>query len=294
MDIPRSSCRYLRRRDDSRLRELLQQLAREYPRFGYRRLHVLLRRDSVCVNHKRVQRVYREMGLSVKRNRRKRLSRALIPRAVLTAPGQQWAIDFASDVTASGRRLRALSVVDSFTRQCHALEVDISFPSRRVTRVLGKAIERFGNPQTIRCDNGPELCSRHFLAWANERKIDVLHIRPGKPTENAYVESFHGRLRDECLNTSWFWNLFDARRKISAWQLAYNTTRPHSALAYRTPNEFAQEWQAASPSQQIHAIDGRSRQGSPGGLRFAPALTRSAIDQNKHPEGEAANKVVVW
>jgi putative transposase len=126
----------------------LQGLAREHPRFAYRRLHVLLRRDAVVINHKRVQRVYREMGLSVKRNRRKRLTRALQPRPVLTAPGQQWSIDFANDVTASGRRLRVLSAVDSFTRQRHVLEVDTSFPSRRVTRVLDRAIERFGKPQT--------------------------------------------------------------------------------------------------------------------------------------------------
>ena len=257
MGVPRSSCRYESRRDDGVLRDRLQELAREHPRFGYRRLHVLLRRDEVTINHKKVQRVYREMGLSVKRNRRKRLTRSLQPRPVLTTPGQQWSIDFASDVTASGRRLRMFSVVDSFTRQCHALEVDTSFPSRRVTRVLDQAIERFGKPQTIRCDNGPELCSRHFLAWAIERKIDVLHIRPGKPTENAYVESFHGRLRDECLNTSWFWNLFDARRKISLWQHAYNATRPHSALSYRTPNEFTKQWQAAALPQPIgHATEG--------------------------------------
>jgi len=209
-------------------------------------------REQVTVNHKKVQRVYRDLGLAVKRNRRKRLTRSLQPRAVLTEPGQQWSIDFASDVTASGRRLRVFSVVDSFTRQCHGLEVDTSFPSRRVTRVLDRAIDRFGKPQTIRCDNGPELCSRHFLAWAIERKIDVLHIRPGKPTENAYVESFHGRLRDECLNTSWFWNLFDARRKITTWQQAYNLTRPHSSLGYRTPNEFANQWQARCYPQPLH------------------------------------------
>ncbi len=141
-------CGYRSRRDDSVLRERLQGLAREHPRFAYRRLHVLLRRDAVVINHKRVQRVYREMGLSVKRNRRKRLTRALQPRPVLTAPGQQWSIDFANDVTASGRRLRVLSAVDSFTRQRHVLEVDTSFPSRRVTRVLDRAIERFGKPQT--------------------------------------------------------------------------------------------------------------------------------------------------
>ena len=117
--------------------------------------------------------------------------------------------------------------------------------------MLDQAIEQHSKPEAIRCDNGPELCSRHFLAWAIDRKIDVLHLRPGKPTENAFVESFHGRLRDECLNTSWFWNLFDARKKIRAWQHAYNFTRPHSALQYKTPNEFALQWHT-SPQAQLN------------------------------------------
>ena len=161
----------------------------------------------------------------------------------MIAPGQQRSIDFAGEVTAAGRRLRVFRVIDSFTKQCHALQVDTSFPGRRVTRVPDRAIEQFGRPQTIRCDKGPELTSRPFLAGAIEGRIDVAHIPPGKPTENAYVESFHGRLGDECLNTSWFWNLFDAGRKISAWQSAYHSTRPPSSLAYRTPNEFMHPWQ---------------------------------------------------
>ena len=193
--------------------------------------------------------MYRELGLTVKRTRRKRLERLLQPRPMLTAPNQEWSIDFASDVTAGSQRIRVLSVIDSFTKQSLALEVNTSFPSRRMTRVLEKAIERYGPPLAIRCDNGPELTSRHFLAWAIESKIDILHIRPGKPTENAYVESFHGRLRDECLNVSWFWNLFDARRKISAWRLDYNFQRPHSSLGYRTPAEFHQAWLAQTTKQ---------------------------------------------
>ncbi len=216
MKVPRSSCRYRSRRNDGDLRERLLHLAREHPRFGYRRLHVLLRRDAVRVNHKRVQRVYREMGLSVKRNRRKRLTRSLQPRPVLTAPAEQWSIDFASDVMASGRRLRVLSVVDAFTRQCHALEADTSFPSRRVTRVLDRAIERFGKPQTIRCDNGPEFTSRRMLGWAEDWKVGLVHIQPGKPMQNGHVESFHKRLRDECLNASWFRTLHDVRSTLAS------------------------------------------------------------------------------
>ena len=158
------------------------------------------------------------------------------------AANQEWALDFAHDAVAWGRAIRVLSVVDACTRECLALEVDPSFASRRVTRVLEEiAVER-GQPQGIRCDNGPELTSRHFLAWCIERRVDMRHIQPGKPTENAHVESFHGRLRDECLNTNWFWNLLDARRKITAWREEYNQERPHSSLGYRTPLEFAVEW----------------------------------------------------
>jgi len=132
-----------------------------------------------------------------------------------------------------------LSVVDAYTRECLALEVDTSFASRRVTRVLEQIVAERGVPQAIRCDNGPELTSRHFLAWCIERQIELLHIQPGKPTQNARIESFHGRLREECLAVSWFQNLFDARRKIAAWRKEYNEERPHSSLGYKTPNEFA-------------------------------------------------------
>lgn len=246
MEIPRTTCRYGSRRDDSGLRQRLVELARDKPRYGYRRLHVLLRRNAEPVNHKRVWRVYRELGLSVKRTRRKRLQRALQPRPLLTAANQEWAIDFASDVAASGQRLRIFSVVDSYTRECLALEVDTSMPSRRITRALGDVIAGRASPVAIRSDNGPEMSSRHYLAWCIEHRIDAVHIQPGKPTQNAFVESFHGRLRDECLNTSWFWNLIDARQKIRAWRTEYNTQRPHSSLGYRTPMEFA-ALRAASP-----------------------------------------------
>jgi putative transposase len=281
MEIPRMSYRYQSRRDDSALRERLLELAREKPRFGYRRLWVLLvrdrRHDEERINHKRVWRVYRDLGLSVRRTRRKRLQRALRPRPVLTAPNQEWAVDFASDIAASGRRLRIFSVVDSYTRECLALEVDTSLPSRRVTRTLAEIIERRGAPVAIRSDNGPEVSSRHFLAWCIERKIDAVHIQPGKPTQNAHVESFHGRLRDECLNVSWFWNLFDARKKIAAWRIDYNTQRPHSALRYLTPEEFARA--AASPSSVSDNTRPALAQGNPSGSAGAcapaPALTQT-------------------
>jgi len=165
--------------------------------------------------------------------------RARAPLRLLTEANQEWALDFAHDVIAAGRTIRVLSVVDAYTRECLALEVDSSFASQRVTRVLEEIIARRGQPLSLRCDNGPELTSRHFLAWCIERKIELIHIQPGKPTENAHVESFHGRLREECLRINWFHNLFDARRKIASWRQEYNEQRPHSSLNYRTPAEFA-------------------------------------------------------
>jgi putative transposase len=141
----------------------------------------------------------------------------------------------------AGETIRVLSVVDAYTRECLALEVDTSFASRRVTRVLETIIAERGMPQVIRCDNGPELTSRHFLAWCIERKIEWVHIQPGRPMQNGQVESFHGKLRDECLRVSWFGNLFEARQKIAAWRTEYNRERPHSSLGHRTPEEFARE-----------------------------------------------------
>jgi putative transposase len=239
MGIPRSTYRYKVRKDDTALREKLIELAHEQPRYGSRRLCVLLKRDGMRVNAKRVRRVYRAAGLQVRRLRRRRLTRSLIPRVTLTEANQEWAVDFASDVTEGGTRLRVLSVIDAYTRECLALETDTSFPSRRVTRVLEAVMAQRGVPQRVRSDNGPELTSRHYLAWFAERKIAAIHIQPGKPMQNGHVESFHGRLRDECLNASWFWNLWDARRKIGAWCEHYNTRRRHSQLGYRTPEEFA-------------------------------------------------------
>jgi putative transposase len=239
MGIAVASYYYRTTRSDEPLRTRLVELAREKPRFGYRRLHVLLGRSGEQVNHKRVHRIYREAGLMIRRKKRKhcvREGKALLAR---TAANQEWALDFVHDAVECGRAIRVLSVVDAFTRECLALEVDTSFASRRVTRVLDAIIAQRGMAGAIRCDNGPEFTSRHFLAWAVERQIEVIHIQPGKPTQNARVESFNGRLREECLNVSWFQNVFEARRKITAWRKEYNEERPHSSLGYKTPKEFA-------------------------------------------------------
>ncbi len=244
MQIAVSSFRYRSTRSDEELRERLIELARKKPRFGYRRLHIHLTGEHV--NHKRVFRVYREAGLAVRRKARKRLVRAGVPRPALTAPNQEWALDFVHDAMASGRAIRVLSVVDECTRECLKLEVDTSFASRRVTRALEAIIEERKKPLAIRCDNGPEFTSRHFLAWCIEKQIELVHIQPGKPQQNGYVESFNGKLRDECLNVSWFENLWDARRKIAAWQQEFNEERPHSSLGYQTPAEYARQLVASS------------------------------------------------
>jgi putative transposase len=245
--------RYRSQRSDEPLRTKLVELAREKPRFGYRRLQVLLRRQGERVNHKRVHRIYREAGLMIRRKKRKHCVRVGRPLVVRTAANQEWALDFAHDAVACGRAIRVLSVVDAYTRECLALEVDTSFASRRVTRVLEGIVAERGLPQAIRCDNGPELTSRHFLAWCIERRIELVHIQPGKPTQNAYVESFHGRLREECLSVSWFQNLFAARRKIAAWRIEYNEERPHSSLSYLTPKEFSTSMRAAESGSALLA-----------------------------------------
>lgn len=180
------------------------------PERSYRRLRILVRREGVRVNHKRLYRVYPEAGLCLKRKKRRHCLRSGVALRLLTAANQEWALEFAHDMVAAGRTIRVLSVVDAFTRECLALEVDTGFASRRVTRVLDEVIALHGVPPEIRCDDGPELTSRHFLAWGLEWKIELRHIQPGRPMQNGHVESFQGRLREECRRTHWFKNLFDA------------------------------------------------------------------------------------
>lgn len=210
--FPVSSFRYRLRRNDDGLREHLIALAHEKPRYGYRRLHVLLEREGEHVNHKRVHRIYREAGLALRRKKRKHCVRTSASLGVYTEANQEWALDFVHDVTASGRSIRVLNVIDAYTHESLAMEVDTSFAGLRLTRVLDGIIAERGQPQSIRCDNGPELTSRHFLAWNLERKINLIHTQPGKSTQNGYVESFNGKLREECLRISWLQNLFEARR----------------------------------------------------------------------------------
>ncbi len=240
MKVAVSSFRYpaRHRQREETLRQRLKALAEQYPRFGSPRLCALVRREE-RYNHKLVERIYREAGLSLRRKRRRRLQRQRVPMMVVEAANQEWAMDFVTDSLASARHVRILTVVDVFTRECLALETDTSMGSLRVLRVLDSIMAERGAPLRLRCDNGPEFTSRAFLAWALVRKIELVHIRPGKPVENAHIESFNGRLREECLNASWFRNLFDARRQIDRWREHYNQVRPHSSLQFQTPQEFA-------------------------------------------------------
>lgn len=254
--MDRSTYRYEPRPDrNEELRKQLTDLARQKPRYGYRRLGVLLERSGETVNHKRLFRVYQEAGLGVRRRERKRVERARTGMPQLLRPNQEWSADFVSDALANGRAIRALTVVDNFTKVSPAIEVDTSLSSKRVIRVLDRIIDERGLPDGIRLDNGSEFTSREFVAWAKQKEVRLIHIQPGKPVQNSYIESFNGRFRDECLNVNWFQNLADARRKIEAWRVEYNQHRPHSSLAYRTPEEFERAWSPSPSSIVIEQVD---------------------------------------
>lgn len=230
-----------RTEENERLRHRLRELADERKRWGYRRLHILLAREGWQVNIKRVYRIYVEEQLVV-RKREKRRRRGAATRVPIAAPfhaNQVWTMDFLHDALANGRKLRTLSIEDAFTREMLAIEVDTSLPALRVIRVLEQLREERGLPAQIIVDNGSEFTSKALDQWAYEHHVRLHFITPGRPMENGYIESFHGKFRDECLNEHWFLSLNDARETIESWRLDYNQVRPHSALAYRTPDEFA-------------------------------------------------------
>lgn len=245
----RTSQRYRSRRPvRTALRERLATLALLRPRWGYRRLYRLLRREGQRVNRKLVYRLYRELGLAVRRRRRKRVAVVRQPLTPPTAPQVRWSMDFVSDALADGRRFRALTFVDDFTRECPAIEVDHALSGERVVRVLERLAQTRGLPDHLVCDNGPEFTSEALDIWAHQRGVRLHFIEPGKPVQNAFAESFNGRLRDECLNESWFVTLPDARATIEAWRTDYNEVRPHSSLGDRTPTEFLRTLKASAGS----------------------------------------------
>ena len=241
--IHRSVARYKPRKEaPTKLLSRLRELASERRRYGYRRLTVMLRREGFVVNHKKVYRLYREEGLAVRRRKRKKLAGA--ERVIPPLPerrNQRWSMDFVQDGLADGRRIRVLTLVDNYSRECLALEVGTSLPGARVVRVLEQVSSIRGTPKTIVVDNGPEFAGKALDAWAYENGVGLHFIAPGKPVQNAYIESFNGKFRDECLNEHWFGSIAEAESVVEAWRQDYNTVRPHSSLGYRTPEQAVRE-----------------------------------------------------
>jgi putative transposase len=221
-------------------------------RWGYRRLHILLRREGWKVNHKRVYRLYKQEGLDlrIRRRRRKHVATPRVPCPPAVAPNDRWSMDFMSDRLANGPAFRVLTLVDNVTRISPLIAADVSLAGRRVAELLDQAVAQYGLPKAICVDDGPEFAGRELDAWAYRRGVKLCFSRPGKPTDNAFAESFNGRLREECLNTHWFGSLEEARSVLEAWRKEYNTERPHSALGHKTPAEYAAQWR---PPEQANA-----------------------------------------
>ncbi len=235
------------RKDDKGFRARLRELAEQRRRYGAPRLHVILKREGLVINHKRTERVYREEGLSLRlRKRKKRASGLRIEMPKPERVNQRWSMDFVSDALWTGRRFRILTIVDNYSRECPWLEVDTSIGGERVCRVLDQIAATRGTPEMITVDNGPEFSGRALDEWAYQRGVKLNFIRPGKPTENAYIESFNGKFREECLNEHWFTSFNEARERIESWRQDYNMFRPHSSIGDLTPNEFAAKNSVAS------------------------------------------------
>ena len=238
---PRVYRRTSKRPADTALRTRMKELASERRRFGYRRLHILLKREGWEVNWKKLYRLYREEGLTVrKRGGRKRAVGTRTPMAIPPGPNPRWSLDFMSDALEDGRRFRVLNVIDDFSRECLAAVVDTSIGGARVARELDRIAELRGYPCMVVSDNGTELTSNAMLKWQEDRKVDWHYIAPGKPMQNGLVESFNGRMREECLNEHLFPSLRHACRMIAAWRADYNHHRPHSSLDGLTPWEYHQ------------------------------------------------------
>jgi putative transposase len=239
---------------DAPLKARMHEIASTRVRYGFWRIFVLIRRDGWVVNHKRVYRLYKEEGLNLraKRPRRRKAAAHRLDRPLLTAPNQSWSMDFVSDALFNGHKFRALTVVDNYTRECLAIEAAPSLSGADVVRALQRVVsERKAKPGRIQADNGPEFISLALDKWAYEIGVTLDFSRPGKPTDNAFIESFNGSLRDECLNTNWFMSLDDARQKLENWRQDYNHFRPHSSLADTAPALFARQFAIASTSSDF-------------------------------------------
>ena len=278
IEADRRMVRYQSRRpSDKDLRDRMRELAAERRRFGYRRLHVLLRREGLVQNRKKTQRLYREEGLAVRRRRgRKRATGSRTPLLLPALPNMRWSIDFVHDQLAAGRRFRILNVVDDATKECLLALADTSISGKRVARELTALVARRGRPALIVSDHGTEFTSNAMLTWAEEARVDWHFIAPGKPMQNGVCESFNGRMRDELLNETLFFDLAHARAALARWTTDYNQCRPHSALRYETPAAYAATLTAtadrpSNPSQLI-----RSAVAPPAHLRQTPERTLAA------------------
>lgn len=245
MDLSRSSCRYEAKPDgNDDLRQLLKALAEARPRWGQDRLHVLLRRQGYLVNHKRTERLYRELGLSLRlRKRRKRASGQRVPASLPERPNQRWSMDFVMDQLVGSQRLKCLTIVDDFSKESPGILVARSITGQTVAEFFDLLAESRSLPEVIVCDNGPEFTSLTLDQWAHRRGIRLSFIQPGRPQQNAFVESFNGKLREECLNEELFYDLSDAQAKIEAWRQDYNEHRPHRSLGQQTPTEFIEDYE---------------------------------------------------
>jgi putative transposase len=284
-----------RKKPQEPLRRRLREIAATYVRYGYRRLTVLLRREGWNVNAKRVYRLYDEENLKVRSVERKKIARRQrIPQAQAMGPNQCWSADFVSDKLADGRAIRILTVIDQFTRECVWLEADRSMSGPKVVGALTRAIEERGAaPRSLTLDNGSEFAGRAMELWAIQTGVQLCFIRPGRPVENGFIESFNGRLRDECLNVEWFTSLDEAREKLESWRDHYNHRRPHSALDDRTPASFASLHRARPPRfalLTLNKANGEPRQGSasPADAALDPARR---LPEDTYDQGEALLRI---
>lgn len=242
----RSSTYYYKKvnhRDDLKLKEKILAIAQKRIRWGLPRIYEVLRREGIKDNYKRVERLYAQMNLSIRKRPRKKLRdhlRLVLPEP--TKPNQIWSMDFVSENLFDQRRFRCFNIVDDFTRENILIYSDRSIKSEKLVQLFNELKKSRGLPEMIVCDNGPEFISQNLDIWAYQNKVELKFIQPGKPTQNAYIESFNGKFRDECLNQHWFLNLEEAKREIEAWRKDYNENRPHSSLKMKTPNEFAKEF----------------------------------------------------
>lgn len=243
LEVHRSSCRYEHKTpSNALLRAELRRLAEIYPRYGYRRLHIMLDKEQFPVNRKATYRAYRQEDLKLSRRKTRKKKRIRRKTAdIPTMANEQWAMDFVSDVTEGGTRFRVFAVIDVCTKQCLTATVSTSMPSRRVCQALEEAMEEYGRPERITQDNGPEFASKKTMQWHEEQQIDQDFIEPGKPYQNGFCESFNARFRAECLDIHCFRNVDHARKLIEEWRLEYNSKRPHSSLNYLAPDAYRKQ-----------------------------------------------------